>query len=137
MRLFIVLFVMFLCAGAHAATMCVPDLSNCTSCTNFSYSGIKWSANCCGVRVSGIALDDVAANNVSVPFEEVEVPIVYGYYVFRHVCFVLSPFVMSYGYVVGCDTMQYTDASLCGAIVPKCMVEKCSEKAVCNSGYDN
>lgn len=133
MRFFVVLFVMTICTGTHAATMCVPDLSTCTSCTNFSYSGIQWTANCCGVDVSGITLDDVAADNISVSFDEI-VPSMAGGYLYRHVCFVLWPFVMPYGYVAGCDTSLYSTASLCGAIVPKCMVEKCSEEVVCDAG---
>ena len=135
MRFFVVLFVMTICTGTHAATMCVPDLSTCTSCTNFSYSGIQWTANCCGVDVSGIALDDVAADNISVSFDEIRFGSPYGYHVFRHVCFVLWPFVMPYGYVTVCDASYNLDASLCGAIVPKCMVEKCSEEVVCDNPY--
>lgn len=135
MRFFVVLLGMFVCGVANAATMCVPDLSTCTSCTNFSYSGMTWSANCCGVDVSGIALEDVGANSVSIAFNEVSLPSPNGYYLFRQTCFVLHPFVMPYGYVVGCSAGAYMDASLCGAIVPKCMVEKCPEKVVCDSPY--
>ena len=36
--------------------MCVPDLSTCESCSEVSYDNTgKWEADCCGVRVSGVA----------------------------------------------------------------------------------
>ena len=135
MRRSVCLLFVLMCGGANAATMCVPDLSTCTSCTNFSYSGMTWSANCCGVDVSGIALEDIKSNSVSIAFNEVSLPDPYGYYTYRHTCFMLHPFVMPYGYVVGCDSGLYMDASLCGAIVPKCMFEKCPEKVVCDNPY--
>ena len=48
--------VMMAVSLAHAATMCVPDLTECTSCEPVGYAGPTWHADCCGVRVSGIAL---------------------------------------------------------------------------------
>ena len=54
-----VLFFLALCIGssANAATMCTPDLSSCTSCSDTSYSGVSWTATCCGVTVSGIGVN--------------------------------------------------------------------------------
>ena len=54
-----VLFFLALCIGssANAATMCTPDLSTCESCTDGTYSGVSWTATCCGVTVSGIGVN--------------------------------------------------------------------------------
>ncbi len=139
MRFLIVLVGMFVCLGARAATMCMPDLSNCTSCTNFSYSGTVWSANCCGVDVSGIMISNHIDYNlgdlqyVSQSFDELGTFGSFG--IFRHTCFILWPFVLPYGYVVKCDSAYVDSIVSCGAIIPKCMVEKCSDKVVCDNPY--
>ena len=54
-KIFILLLFVLSCAPSFAATMCVPDFSTCSTCTPVSYSGLTWTADCCGVRVSGIA----------------------------------------------------------------------------------
>lgn len=62
-----VLFFLALCIGssANAATMCTPDLSTCESCTDGTYSGVSWTATCCGVTVSGIGVNIGAKFGIS------------------------------------------------------------------------
>ena len=55
-RIFCLLCLLTCVGASHAATMCVPDLSACESCTDATYKGITWTATCCGVEVSGIAV---------------------------------------------------------------------------------
>ena len=53
MKFLFAVLLMFFCVSVNAATMCVPDLSTCESCTSFVVEGSKWSAVCCGVETRG------------------------------------------------------------------------------------
>lgn len=57
MKRFLFVFALCVCSSANAATMCAPDLSTCESCTDGTYSGVSWTATCCGVTVSGIGVN--------------------------------------------------------------------------------
>lgn len=55
-RIFCLLCLLTCVGASHAATMCVPDLSTCESCTDFeelvgTSSNVLGKANCCGVPV--------------------------------------------------------------------------------------
>ena len=63
-KIFCLLCILFSIGVSDAATMCVPDLSTCNSCTDGTYNGIEWKATCCGVEVSGVA--------VGIQFDQVE-----------------------------------------------------------------
>lgn len=55
-KIFCLLCLLTCVCASHAATMCVPDLSTCESCTDGTYEGITWTATCCGVKVSGVTV---------------------------------------------------------------------------------
>ncbi len=121
------------CVGAsHAATMCVPDLSTCESCTDFEVldeGKIVWRANCCGVPVAGFwgvrhvsdalkrssSMEELAGLNL---MESV------GY----NICVMLSPFVASYGVIVGWSGgVDVSRAYSCDGFIPRCAFTYCDE----------
>ena len=100
----IFMFVGLFCVSAHAATMCVPDLSTCESCDRVSSSGSQWVADCCGVRVSGIGFfitDNLSLYTQSVPQTiEITISSPASYYGYAYVaCLMTSPFVPKFYHV--------------------------------------
>lgn len=93
----IFLLFMFLGTSANAATMCAPDLSTCESCTDGTYDGGYWTAECCGVQVSGVAFDapsEQLEDKQSQPLREFGLP---GASDGRYIaCLMLSPIVAKY-----------------------------------------
>lgn len=120
----------------NAATMCVPDLSTCESCSDFTYEGMKWSANCCGVQVHGIVfagyfsthsvpkstrLQDVNVENTDV------VGVTY--------CLITSPFiaqyaVTSYCTIIGSEGFR-ANSYTCAWFHPSCAVGYCDGTFKC------
>ena len=161
MRILCVLLLMFLCVPARAATMCVPDLSTCDSCTEVSSDSTgKWVADCCGVRVSGIAF--YALYNLFVTESENNSMMFGGYdlsdFIGKKlsVCFMTEPVVAPYFHLIsnyelngstccvycssgtgGCvyhDGFSTNAAKICSkAFKPVCAYGKCSETLSCNS----
>lgn len=129
MKCFVFLVMLCVCGVANAATMCVPDLSTCESCTDGTYDGYSWSANCCGVNVSGIGFwvgNWVASYTQSVPQNisiEQRDEGGSGYVA----CLMTSPFVSDYFHV---PILSYTMSSIVGGwcsrlFNPKCAIVGC------------
>lgn len=119
------LFVLFCVGGVHAATMCVPDLSTCTSCTDASYQGITWTANCCGVKVSGVTMLVIGGSWVGASYNikndaRLELFNAYGTtsYTSWCGCLMLKPVVAEHVTVVGYN-YDHTDLGYC--------VKECAE----------
>lgn len=121
----------FLCCmvvgAANAATMCVPDLSTCDSCTDFERRGqFFWSANCCGVPVSGwwigynenVRSVDIETLSTNALKPEVGVN---GY----NLCVMMSPFIAPYAVNVVHSVLGGSYG--CSGFIPKCAVTYCDE----------
>lgn len=121
----------FLCCmvvgAANAATMCVPDLSTCDSCSDFKTVGqMFWSANCCGVPVSGwwigyngnirsVDIETLSAGDLNASVGGS------GY----NLCVMMSPFVAPYAVNVVHSVLAASDD--CSGFIPKCAVTYCDE----------
>lgn len=119
MRFLFALLLFMVCVPVHAATMCVPDLSTCTSCSDFTYEGIEWSANCCGVYVRGFYVEDVVDNTT--PSHEVmmkDVQLFGSGNNYRAICFMVSPFVAPYGVANDCIRYERHSKINCFNFVP-------------------
>ncbi len=121
------------CVGAsHAATMCVPDLSTCESCTDFEelvYTvGLVGKANCCGISVvllwGKYGYATVMDRSLNVPsFGSVSHGLEgMGF----DVCMMVSPFVAPYAVVVGHGFAS--GVSACAGFIPRCAFTYCDEK---------
>lgn len=142
-RIFCLLCLLTCVGASHAATMCVPDLSTCESCTDGTYSGYTWSANCCGIPVSGVALPYMLAAAVSLTVSlddaEAAAEMIGGSNV-AALCVMLKPVVASNGFVGNC--IGYPPTSLKAAeecaryFIPKCVFSQCTSPYVrtCGSG---
>lgn len=131
-RIFCLLCLLTCIGASHAATMCVPDLSTCESCTDFEVldeGKIVWRANCCGVPVTGFwgvyhvsgALERSYSMKglASLSFLD---------YVGHNICVMLSPFVASYGVVVGrSGVADGNRAYSCDGFIPRCAFTYCDE----------
>jgi len=122
------------CVGAsHAATMCVPDLSTCESCTDGTYSGYTWSANCCGIPVSGVALPYhiISGFSRTVSLDDAEVAAEnLGSSNLAALCVMLKPVVASNGFVGNClrypATLLKAAEECAGFFIPKCVFTQCT-----------
>lgn len=130
------------CVGvSHAATMCVPDLSTCESCTDGTYSGFTWSANCCGIPVSGVALPLLAPGSsptLSLDDAEAAAQIIGGSSL-SALCIMLKPVVASNGFIgkcIGHSPTPLKAAKLCAEFfIPKCVFTQCTGSFFsCGSG---
>lgn len=141
-RIFCLLCLLTCVGASHAATMCVPDLSTCESCTPVSTSGSQYVVNCCGVDVSGVAL--FWYGNASVVPSSVSVDSVnakYRAYLFV-ACYMVSPFAAPYMHIVSLNlascvisSYDYVDiADLCmNSFKIKCALTECVDTVGCSS----
>lgn len=121
------------CVGAsHAATMCVPDLSTCESCTDFEVlSGtydLFGKANCCGVPVVllwGSHISSTAMKRSLDVSSLQRVSHATGAMGFN-VCMMVSPFVAPYVVVMEHGLASGVDA--CAGFIPRCAFTYCDEK---------
>ena len=127
MKFLVVFLLLLVCGPTRAATMCVPDLSTCESCTDFEDFGmILWSANCCGVPVSGFWLGyssnersvDIAKNDL------IGAQLEYGGMGYN-VCVMMSPIVAPYAVNVKHDWIL--NSSVCKSFIPRCAMTYCDE----------
>lgn len=132
-KIFCLLCLLFCVEVSQAATMCVPDLSTCESCTDFEeLSGagnVLGRANCCGVPVvllwgAFYSSSDSMDRSFSMSLYE---------YVFHSagamsfdVCMMVAPFVAPYAVVVGHGLAAGVDA--CAGFIPRCAFTYCDEK---------
>lgn len=119
--------------------MCVPDLSTCESCSDFSSSGIFWTANCCGVFVEGMYLINIGfPSSKSVPVKSLSSPsFVDGPPNYMYdVCFMVYPFVSEYATIASCGSVVMgQDVNHCASFLPKCALTYCSESPGCRNPY--
>lgn len=145
MKFLSVVFLVFLCLSANAATMCVPDLSTCESCEPVTsadgYNELhRWKANCCGIEVSGIGGTGLFGSYLSALYVG-DNDIDMGDAGDSLWCLMLKPFVAPYINVpvwswTGISYRAYNCESL---FIPKCAVTYCSGKADLvggSSGFD-
>ena len=142
-KIFCLLFLLTCVGASHAATMCVPDLSTCESCTDGTYSGYTWSANCCGIPVSGVALPyrptSAFSRTISLDDAEAAAEIVSADGL-AALCVMLKPVVASNGFVGNCLWSAFTSlkaAEGCaGFFIPKCVFTQCTSPYIitCGSG---
>ncbi|MDW2958823.1 MAG: hypothetical protein R8M37_03385 [Alphaproteobacteria bacterium] len=146
-------FICLGCGTANAATMCVPDLSTCESCSEVSYDHTgKWEADCCGVRVSGVAFytsyRSGMTNSLDVSLALAPDPSADKKVV--SVCLMTRPVVAHYFYLVknrscciyfspGMDFPVYNDGSAtvasqncASAFKPVCALSRCSDILNCD-----
>lgn len=140
-RIFCLLCLLTCVGASHAATMCVPDLSTCESCTDGTYSGYTWSANCCGIPVSGVALPyrpiDALSRTISLDDAEAAAQIIGGSDLVT-LCVMLKPVVASNGFVVRClgpfPTLLTAAEECARYFIPKCVFSQCTSPYVLNCG---
>ena len=132
-KIFCLLFLLTCVGASHAATMCVPDLSTCESCTDGTYSGYTWSANCCGIPVSGVALPYRIISGLSrtVSLDDAEAAAQnLGTSDFAALCVMLKPVVASNGFVGNClgypATLLKAAEECAGFFIPKCVFTQCT-----------
>lgn len=118
------------CVGAsHAATMCVPDLSTCDSCTDLEvFSDTLGKANCCGVSVVllwGRYGFSIVMNRSSDVYILGKVSHETGAMGFD-VCMMVAPFVAPYAVVVGYGLASGVNA--CAGFIPRCAFTYCDER---------
>ena len=135
---FLGMFVAF--CSANAATMCVPDLSACESCRDFSYSDAFWTANCCGVFVKGMYFitQGIAPSVKSAPVERLfPTGTALGASAEYDVCFMVYPFISEYATIASCGGVYLfsADVSRCASFSPKCALTYCSESSGCKNPY--
>lgn len=112
---------------ANAATMCVPDLSTCDSCTDFETRGqLFWSANCCGVPVSGWWIgygENVRSVDIDTLYSDSlrSGTGVMGY----NLCVMMTPFVAPYA--VNVEYTWLSSSWVCDGFIPRCAVTYCDE----------
>ena len=120
----------------------MPDLSACESCTDFQevVGGLLWSANCCGVPVSGVWLPMLSERSGcpvetrSVSIEELGLDCVSTGVgaVGRNFCVMLSPIIAPYAVQV--NYAMITNPVECSEFIPKCAFTYCSEEVLCSYG---
>ena len=136
--LLVVLFVL----PVRAATMCVPDLSTCESCTDGTYDGYSWSANCCGIPVSGVALPylQTGGSSLTISLDDTEAAARGIGSAMAALCVMLKPVVASNGFLGRCIVPPYTSlkaAERCAEhFIPKCVFTQCTLPYImsCGSG---
>ena len=137
MRFLFAVLLLLTCMPVHAATMCVPDLSTCESCTDFDTIGeLFWSANCCGVPVSGIWLAQ-GNNKRSIDINTLaqQNPNFGTGGMGYNTCIMLSPFIAPYAVNVECSVLAYS--YICDKFIPRCAMTSCNETIKCDySGYE-
>lgn len=128
MKCFVFLVMFCVCGVANAATMCVPDLSTCESCTGVKSIGqMFWSADCCGVPVSGVWMPVNGNNKRSVDIAELYLEHIIdgvggsGY----NFCVMLSPFIAPYA--VNVKHYWVAGSDICSGFIPRCAVTYCDE----------
>ena len=135
MRFLFALLLFMVCVPVRAATMCVPDLSTCESCTPVTsadgYNNLhRWKANCCGIEVSGVGGIGLFGSGLSALYvgdNDIDMGAVGG----SLWCLMLKPFVAPYINVPvwswsGISYKAYNCESL---FIPKCAVTYCSGEA--------
>lgn len=131
-RIFCLLCLLTCVGASHAATMCVPDLSTCESCTDLELLAgtdhVLGKANCCGVPVvllwgwshrSSTENRSFDLSNYSTVHHSI------GGNVFN-VCMMVAPFVAPYAVVVGYGVAS--GVSGCAGFIPRCAFTYCDEK---------
>lgn len=132
MRFLFSFLLLFICVSAYAATMCVPDLSTCDSCSvNVGGGGVKWSATCCGVEIEGVMFYGGYTFNGAggASFPLVSMPLTPGSTSDVFVFVITYPVVAEYGLVVCSNNSQNGYVN----IVPKCAFQQCSVSSYCLS----
>ena len=143
-KIFCLLCLLTCVCASHAATMCVPDfgLSTCESCTDGTYSGFTWSANCCGIHVSGVAfLYKLSGVSLTISLDDAE-PAAKdsGGSDSASLCVMLKPVVASNGFVGNClglfPTSLKAAEDCAGYFIPKCVFTQCTSPVdrTCGSG---
>ncbi len=121
MRVIIFFMCLMFVGASWAATMCVPDLSACESCTGVVLEGSKWFATCCGVETNGYLF---AAGGV----EKGSSVHLVSTQPFSSVAEETYMFVMTYPVVAEYGII---DCGLHGNIVPKCAFQECEGSGFC------
>ena len=138
MRFLFALLLFMVCVPVHAATMCVPDLSTCESCTPIS-SGALWVADCCGTRVSGVQIKSDFQGSASAYSGEASREFVDPYFLvnsdrFETYCIMTAPVFATYINFVGCSNWVMSAAGDCATdFKPKCALTYCDEIVTCNN----
>lgn len=146
MKFLSVVFLVFLCLSANAATMCVPDLSTCKSCelvTSAAWDNDlhRWKKNCCGIEVSGIGGNGRLGYYRSVPYVGgIDIDMDEGDTSLW--CLMLEPFVAPYIYVPLWSrgaSIPYERYNCAEYFSPECAVTYCSGGAarIGSGGNDN
>lgn len=137
-RIFCLLCLLTCVGASHAATMCVPDLSTCESCTDYERLlgpyGVLLKANCCGVPVVLVWVGYSSNETENRSFDlSRHIYLIYkpggGYGL--NVCMMVSPFVAPYG-VVFDGPLTVVE---CERFIPRCAFTYCDE-VVEWDGYD-
>ena len=136
MKCFVFLVMLCVCGVANAATMCVPDLSTCESCTAVATDGILWTADCCGVRVSGVQIRFHNIGNSNVSSIDVKSMSFQGEAYYGHVytfCMMTQPVFAPYINLVGCGDSDGVSGDCASDFIPKCALTYCSDKIECKN----
>lgn len=140
-KIFCLLCLLFCIGVSQAATMCVPDLSTCESCTDFEVlsgaGNVLGKANCCGVPVVLLwgGRHSVYNENRSFDLSKYsDVDHSVGAVGFN-VCMIVSPFVAPYGVVVGFGVMN--GAYGCEGGIPRCAFTYCDEEVEASLSSDD
>ncbi len=138
----VLLFLLF-GMSANAATMCVPDLSTCDSCTGGAYSGLTWSATCCGVDVAGVVLPTMVSGVLTGSLFRLEESSWLSTLCATSgnttgvVCVMTKPFFVQNGYVPVCvrgaDFINEAAQKCAQYFRPKCVFSDCGVPPYCES----